>query len=147
MFNKEDEYLNATRDAQLYKAISTKSSNNKLMILNIFLLFLLGFATFIYLQHNTNIFSSSSLSSLPLSEQAVLGVSETVDDFDISNKELMKILNSAEIDALKENEQKYSQLDLQNSMKILINESSIRSKSSYTDAIVRELEDKSSFIE
>ena len=97
------------------------------------------------LKKDTNVFSSLSLSSLPVSKQAVLGVSETVDNAEFSNDRLIKILEVIEVDSVHENEKAYSQNELQNSMKVLMNEPSIKSKSSYTEAIARELDDKNAF--
>jgi len=142
MFKNEDDYFNAIKDAQLYTDTVTKLSHKKMIMLNFLLVGLLSYATFHYLQNNTNIFSSSSL---PVSKQAVLGVSETVDDSESSNARLMEILKSENINLIKEKGKSYSENDLKNSMKVLMNEPSIQSKSSYTDAIARELDDKSGF--
>ena len=116
MFNKEDAYLNATKDAQIYTSVAIKSRNKKIIIVNVLLFAFLASATLYYVQNNTNVFS----------KKAVLGVSET-------------------IDFIEENEKKYTQGDLSNSMKVLMTEPTIKSKSSYSEAIARELDDKSGF--
>ena len=107
-----------------------KSSTKKLLILNFLVLAILGYLSFSYLQNTSNSVT------LPVSKQAVLGVSETVDDLELSDVRLMEILKGTEIDSVN---------DLEASMKVLINEPSIQSKSSYTEAIARELDDKSGF--
>ena len=128
MFNrKEDDYFNAIKHAQVYTSVETKSSNGKSLVVIFLFLALLGYATFTYFQ------DSGSTFSLPVSQQAVLGVSETVDDSELANEKLMEVLKGTKVD------------ELQNSMKVLINEPSIQSKSSYTEAIARVLDDKSGF--
>jgi hypothetical protein len=127
MFNKEDDYFNAIKHAQVYASTETRSSNKKLLIGNFLFLALLGYATFTYLQTSSNGFS------LPVFKQAVLGVSETVDDSELANDKLMKVLKGTEVGVL------------QDSMKVLMSEPSIQSKSSYTEAIARVLDDKSGF--
>ncbi len=118
MFNKEDVYLNATKDAQIYTSVAIKSRNKKIIIVNVLLFAFLASATLYYVQNNTNVFS----------KKAVLGVSETIDFIEEN-----------------ENEKKYTQGDLSNSMKVLMTEPTIKSKSSYSEAIARELDDKSGF--
>lgn len=114
MFKKEDDYFNAIKHAQIYASVETKSSNNKSLVVKFFFLACVGYATFTYLQNSSNSFS------LPATKQAVLGVSETVDDSELA-------------------------VVVSNSMKVLISEPSIQSKSSYTEAISRVLDDKSGF--
>lgn len=133
MFNKEDDYYDAIKGAQLYTTDVKRSSNIKLTIFNVLLFTLLAYVTFDYLKSSTNIFSNSSLASLPVSKQAVLGVSETIDD------------STFLIESINQNEKSYSQNELQNSMKVLMSEPIIQSKSSYTEGLVRELDDKSGF--
>lgn len=145
MFNREDDYLDAIRGAQVYSTDETKSNNIKLTIFNILLLSILAYLTLIYLKNNTNIYSSLVESSLPISKQAVLGVSETVDESEFSNDRLMEILKTTEVDSLEQSEKSYSQNELQNSMKVLMSEPVIQSKSSYTEGLARELDDKSGF--
>ena len=127
MFNREDDYVNAIKHAQVYTSTETKLSNKKLLIGKFFFLALLGYVTFTYLQNSSNSFS------LPVFKQAVLGVSETVDDSELANDKLMEILKDTEVGVL------------QDSMKVLMSEPSIQSKSSYTEAIARVLDEKSGF--
>jgi len=125
--NRENDYLNAIKHAQLYTATERKSSNKILLGFNLFFLAFLLYIAFNYFESTTSTFS------LPVSKQAVLGVSETIDDSEFSNDKFMKILKATEVETL------------QDSMKVLMNESTIKSKSSYTEAIARELDDKSGF--
>jgi len=125
MFNTEEDYENAIKNAQFYKR-DEKVKSGKLLSFNLLFVVILMYVGFTYLKnHNTR-------SSLPISKQAVLGVSETIDDSQIENEKLMNILNKTEVDTL------------ENSMKISVGESSIQSQSSYTEEIARELDDKRS---
>jgi len=125
MFNTEEDYENAIRNAQVYKR-DRKVKSGKLLSFNILFVAILAYASFTYLK------SHNHSTSLPISKQAVLGVSETIDDSEIDNEKLMNILNKTEVDTL------------ENSMKISVGESSIQSQSSYTEEIARELDDKRS---
>jgi len=123
MFNSEKDYDNAIKNAQLHRG-DIKTKSGKLLTLNLILMAVLGYAGFLYLQ--------SSKNSLPVSKQAVLGVSETIDDAQMDNEKLMHILKDREDNSIK------------NSMKTLSVNSSIKSQPSYTEAITRELDDKRS---
>ena len=125
MFNTEEDYENAIKNAQLHQR-EIKVKSKKLLIFNLFFMVVLAYGSFIYLKNRNNTFS------LPISKQAVLGVSETIDDSVLENDKLMDILNNTEVDTL------------ENSMKISEKESSIQSQSFYTEAIARELDDKRS---
>ena len=125
--NKENDYVNAIKHAQVYGSRETKSSNKKLLILNFLFLAIFTYTVFTYLQSNTTTFS------FPKFKQAVLGVSEIIDDSPLANDRLMDILRGTESDRLED------------SKKVLIPEPLIQSKSFYTEAIARELDDKSGF--
>jgi len=118
MFSSEKDYDNAIKNAQLHRE-DIKIKSGKSLTLNLILMAILGYVGFIYLQ--------SSKNSLSVSKQAVLGVSETIDDSKIDNEKLMNIL--------KDN-------GIENSMKTLSETSSIKSQPSYAEAITRELDDK-----
>jgi len=124
MFNTEQDYENAIKNAQVYKR-DTKVKSKSLLVINMVFVAILAYASFSYIKNHNS-------SSLPISKQAVLGVSETIDDSQLDNDKLMDILNNTEVDTL------------ENSMKISIGKSSIQSQSSYTEAISRELDDKRS---
>jgi len=125
MFNTEKDYSNSIKDAQIYKS-ETNLKSKKLLMVNVLFVAILAYASFTYLKSHNN------SSSLPISKQAVLGVSETIDDSQLSNDKLMAILKNREVDTL------------ENSMKVSVGKSSIQSQSSYTEAITRELDDKRS---
>ena len=125
MFNTEEDYKNAVKNAQLHQR-EIKVKSKKLLGFNLFFMVVLAYGSFIYLKNRSNTLS------LPISKQAVLGVSETIDDAQLDNEELMNILNKTEVDTL------------ENSMKISEKESSIQNQSYYTEAIARELDDKRS---
>jgi hypothetical protein len=127
MFNTEEDYFNATKYAEIYRSSEIKSSSNKLLIFNFISLALLGYMTFSYLESDKNIFSE------PVVKEAVLGVSETVDGSKFANEKFVEVLKGIEVETL------------QNSMKVLMNESTIRSQSSYPEAISTVLDDRSGF--
>jgi len=99
MLNKKNDYFNA---------IKTKFSNQKLLIINVIFLTLLGYITFSYLKTEST--------QTPVLKKAVLGVSQTIDQPKADNEKLMKVL---------------------------VSEPTIRSQSSYTEAIEAvELDDR-----
>jgi len=119
MFNTDEMYANETQKAQLYSEIlPQKQNNNKLIFINLLLGGALLFGAFKY-------FEQSSVNSVDVRKQAVLGVSETIDDTELSDD---AFLNS-----------------LTNSMELVTAESSIKSQTSYSKAIARELDDRSGF--
>ena len=125
MFNTEEDYENAIRNAQVYKR-DRKVKSGKLLSFNLLFLAILAYVSFTYLKtHNHS-------SSLSISKKAVLGVSETIDDPQIDDEGLIDILNNTEVDRVED------------SMKISVVESSIKSEPSYTEAIARELDDRRS---
>ena len=125
MFNTEKDYENAIKNAQVYRG-DEKEKSGKLLPFNLLFVAILAYVGFTYLKtHNQS-------SSLPISKQAVLGVSETIDDSVLDDDKLIDILKDVEVDSV------------ENSMKISVGKSSIQSQSSYTEAIARELDDKKS---
>jgi len=105
--------------------------NRKLIIVNFVLLLIIGYFGLSYLKNQNQkeiIFNSS--------KRAVLGVSKTIEDDNI-DKELVKILKVTDIEAIQKQK---SQVSINNSMKLLMNNSSIQSQSSYTPAIAQELD-------
>ena len=123
MFNTEEDYENAIKNAQVYRR-DEKENSGKLLAFNLLFMAILAYASFLYLKSHNN------SSSLPTNKQAVLGVSETIDNSQIDNDKLMNILNETEVDSL------------ENSIEVSVGKSSIQSQSSYTEAIARELDDK-----
>ncbi len=147
MFNNDEEYLNATRDAKInrYKEnILTKDeqSFNKGVFLNLFIIVILVSFGVLFYKKQTDFFPKKAHTT------AVLGVSKTIDDSEFSDEELLKILKVTEVDMLEESrkeDESHELTNLANSMQVLVNESTIQSPSSYSDAIARELDDKSGF--
>jgi len=142
MFNKEDDYSKATKHARVNTYVENDSSNIKWTIINFLLVSLIAYSLFSYLKNETTYLSDF----FPL-KKSVLGVSERVDEHDLSDEELMKILkvtfDEREATTAKEDSQK----ELTNLMSVLVNESAIKSPSSYTKAISRELDDENSYSE
>jgi hypothetical protein len=122
MFNTQKDYENAIKSAQIYRT-EERPNRGKLLPLNLLIVALLAYVGFAYLK------SYNKTTSLPISKQAVLGVSETIDDSVLDDDKLMDILKDVEVDSV------------ENSMKISAGKPSIQSASSYTEAIARELED------
>jgi len=120
MFNSKKDYENAIKNAQLHRKVKSR----KLLMFNILFMVVLASFSFVYLKN------SKDLSSLMTNKQAVLGVSETVDDSQINNEKLMHILKDRKVNGV------------ENSMKMLSENSTIQSQTSYTEAIARELDDK-----
>jgi len=83
MFNTEKDYENAIKNAQFYKS-DEKVKSGKLLSLNLLFVAILAYAGFNYLK------SHNHSSSLPISKQAVLGVSETIDDSQVDDEKLME---------------------------------------------------------
>ncbi|CAA6806074.1 MAG: Unknown protein [uncultured Sulfurovum sp.] len=144
MFDTEEEYLNATKHAEINMCKEKKPTKNKLIIMNLFMGVILLYLGFIYLK------TERELVSMPVSySQGVLGVSEVVDAAEYSDEELVKLLRVTETDTTghhvnKDYGTKNYHKELTNSMKVLMNDSHIKSQSSYTEAIARELDDKKS---
>ncbi len=137
MFDTNNRYTDAIQDAQIYTS-SSKKTSKQIHLVNFLLLLLLAFVAFKYFNSNTNMFLKSSSA---VKKQAVLGVSETIDDSQLDNAELVNILKGTPVDTANERAKK----NLPNSIQVIMNEPSIQSKASYTDAIARELDDKSGF--
>ena len=127
MFNRDDDYRKATQYAQVNTHAEIKKVNGKLIVANFVLLSLLGYLGFSYIQNQI-----SKPSLFNSSKTAVLGVSKTIEDDEYTDEELLKILKVVDVDSVKEQR---NQVTINNSMKLLMNESSIQSQSSYTTAI------------
>jgi len=129
--NREDEYLKATQDAQVNTHTNKGAINGVMIIWNLFLLAsftFLGYLGFNYLKSETNLFNDA----LP-HQTAVMGVSHTKSD-----SEYLKMLNSMEMDIVNTKE-----LSLSAAMDDVINTSTIKDDSLYTQAISQEIESDS----
>lgn len=122
MFNTDKDYFNSIKHAQVHNSIK-KESSNKLLVFNLLLLSVIGYMTYSSFVGTQSQFSLSSL------KQGVLGVSETVDDSEINQEKLMKILKDSE------------STTIPNSMKVLTSKTSIQSKSAYTEDLATVLDD------
>ncbi|CAA6804465.1 MAG: Unknown protein [uncultured Sulfurovum sp.] len=134
--NYEDAYVSATKDARINVEENRFSSSLKWIIFNFLLVLLLGIILFFYLKNETTFFSE-----FITEKRAVLGVTKTVDE-SLSDEELIKILRVTDMEVASKNT---NESELRDSMMVLVNESSIKSQSSYTEAISRELDDKNGF--
>jgi len=128
--NNEDEYIKATQDAQV-NAYGRKRGIGLTVIWNLFLLFsfsFLGYLGFNYLKDETTLFNDTFVS-----KTAVMGVSETKSDM-----EYLKMLNSVSMDEIghstKEN------LSLSDALDNVVNTSTLRDNSLYTQAISQEID-------
>ena len=118
MFNTNNDYSEAVQKAQLYAQPEEKSDNKKLILMNMVLVLVLMFALVKYLDNNRDIFGGTN--GLPISKQAVLGVSETIEEGEMQTNEYQM-------------------------MEVFTPTSSIKSQASYTKAISKELDDRSGF--
>jgi len=134
--NNEDEYLKATRDAQVNIHTNKGTFRGVVLIWNIFLLasfVFMGYLLFNYLNHNEPIVLTDNTIdvSLPVSAQtAVMGVSDTKSD-----TEYLEMLNSMEMDIVNTKE-----LNLGTAMDDVVNTSTIKDDSLYTQAISKEID-------
>ena len=125
--NREDEYLKATQDAQV-NIHANKGANGLLIVWNLFLLAsfsFIGYLGFNYLKDETTLFNDT----IP-SQTAVMGVSHTKSD-----TEYLKMLNSMEMDIVNTKE-----LRLGIAMDDVVNTSTIKDDSLYTQAISQEID-------
>jgi len=93
MFNREKDYENAIKNAQMHRG-DIKTKSGKSLALNLIFMAILGYASFFYLQ------SSKNAISLHTTKQAVLGVSETIDDSQMDNEKLMHILKDRKVNGV-----------------------------------------------
>ncbi len=118
MFNTNNDYSEAVQKAQLYAQPEEKRDNKKMLLINMVLVVVLMFALLKYLDNNRNILERTN--GLPISKQAVLGVSETIEEGEM-------------------------QTNVYQMMEVVTPTSSIKSQASYPKAITKELDDRSGF--
>jgi len=123
MFNSDYDYKKATELARVNTYADVKSINGKLVVANLVLLALLGYLGFSYMQNEINGFSL-----VKSYKTNVLGVSQTVENNEYTDKELLKLLKVVDVENVK------------NTMKLVVNNTSIKSQTSYTDDISKEIE-------
>ena len=138
MYNGEEEYLRATRDAQV-NAIDRKEKRAVLLFINMLLFLALAIIGFLYFTQGKNYLSENLFGG----KTAVLGATHRSTDSDYSDEELMVILNNPNGETTSESSTLKQQAELSNEMNQVMMELSNKSKSSYESAISKELDDKS----
>ena len=133
MFSNDNDYKSAVECAQVYTNREEEKTSIFLILVNLILLGTFAFILYLYFFNSNTIESSTNKS-------AVLGVSMTAKESAESDREFLKILNSAEVDSISQSSKGNSLNSLNNSMKVLVSESNIQSQTSYTDAISKELQ-------
>jgi LysM repeat protein len=127
--NNEDEYRKATQDAQVNAYARKRGMGFLIVVWNLFLLLsftFLGYLGFNYIKNETTIFNDN-----PVSKTVVMGVSDTKSD-----SEYLEMLNSIdEIDETTKNS-----LSLSDAIDDVINTSTLRDNSLYTQAIAQEID-------
>ena len=141
MFNREDEYLKATRNAQVHIVEDNRGMNFKLILINIVVLSTLVALVFWYLKKDVEMNNSG----LAGQKVAVLGVSYTSSKAEFSDDELIGLLDNVEVDKVVEKPVAHNNANLYDAMNQLVEGSSVKSQSMYSDAISRELDDKHKF--
>ncbi len=130
--NREDEYLKATRDAQVNVHTNKSTFGGLVVIWNLFLLAsftFIGYLGFNYLKNETTIFNDT----IP-AQTAVMGVSQTKSD-----SEYLDMLNSIEVE-MNVNDVSKKELSLSSAMDDVINTSTTKDDSLYTQAISKEID-------
>lgn len=135
--NSEDEYLKATRDAQVNVHRNRGAFRGVALVWNLFLLssfLVIGYLGFNYLKSD-RVLLSDNRDTLPVSPQtktAVMGVSDTKSD-----SEYLEMLNSIESD-IDTTSKKES--DLSSAIDDVVNSSISKDNSLYTQAISQEID-------
>jgi hypothetical protein len=125
MFDSENEYKIATQDAQVNTYSEKNNFKGKILLWNFFLLASfssIGYFGFNYLKEETTLLSNNKTS--------VMGVSYTKSD-----SEYLEMMNRMDVDHLNQ-----KSLNLENAMGNLVNNSVLRDKSLYTQAISKEID-------
>jgi len=124
MYNRKDEYREATKDASVNTYGNSKISNSKLIMLNLFLattLGLMGYVGFDSFGGQTTFFKQTK----------VMGVSHTIDD-----ENFISMLNNSEVDTLVE-----SKNGLKNAIDTIVS-TSVGKEDSYMKSISKEISGK-----
>ncbi len=135
MYRSNDEYLKATQHAQINTYDKSRGVTIKLVLLNLTMLLFVGFFIF-------NYFYKDEVLSLFSKKEGVLGVSyHATDKNEYSDNELMVILDNAEVDKVAESSNSEIE-NLSNEISKIIDGSSMKESSSYSESISKELDDK-----
>ena len=137
MYSSEEEYLRATRDAQV-NIIDRKERRGILLFINFLLLLALAVILFLYFTQGSNYLSENIFGK----KTAVLSATHSSDDSDYSDEELMVILDNPDGKPTIDSSIVNQQAELTNEMNQVINNITINSKSTYESAISQELDDK-----
>ncbi len=137
--NSEEEYLRATRDAQVY-TVDRKERRALLLFTNMLLFLALAIVGFLYFTQSSNYLSENIFGK----KTAVLGATHRSTDTDYSDEELMVLLNNPDSETAPTNSKSNQQAELIDEMNQVIEDITRKSKSNYYESsISKELDDKS----
>lgn len=138
MFSSEEEYLQATRDAQVNTYAKRREGRRLFLFTNMFLLLGLLIVSFLYFTKANNYLSENLFGK----KTVVLGASHrSTESEEYSDAELMVVLNNTETETLTEHSKTDEQALLADEMNELLNESAMQNQTSYEHAISKELEE------
>lgn len=138
MYNSEEEYLKATRDAQVNTYVEKSERRGLLLFTNMLLVLALVVVGFLYFTKGNNYLSENLFGK----KMGVLGVSHRSTESDYSDEQLMVILNNPDSETAVQSSKTNQQAELSNEMNQLMSETSTKNESSYESSISKELEDK-----
>ncbi len=138
MYSSQEEYLQATRDAQV-NMIDRKERKGILLFINFLLFLALSVIGFLYFTQGSNYLSENIFGR----KTAVLGATHRSTDTDYSDEELMVMLDNPDGKPISDSDMADKQAELSNEMNQVINNITMKSKSNYESAISKELDDKS----
>ena len=138
MYNTEEEYLKATRDAQVNTYVENGSNRGLWLFTNMLLLLALVVVGFLYFTQSNNYLSENLFGK----KTAVLGVSHRSTESDYTDKQLMAIVNNLGDELTQESKKANQQATLSNEMSQLMNESDKKNESNYESAVAQELNGK-----
>ena len=138
MYNTEEEYLKATKDAQVNTYVENGSNRGLWLFTNMLLFLALVVVGFLYFTQGNNYLAENLFGK----KTAVLGVSYRSTESDYSDKQLMAIVNNLSDEVTQESKKVNQQVALSNEMNQLMNESDLKNESNYESAIAQELNGK-----
>ncbi len=137
MYSSQEEYLRATRDAQV-NMIDRTERKGILLFINFLLFLALAVVGFLYFTQDSNYLSENIFGK----RTAVLSATHTSTDSDYSDEELMVILDKPDDEGVAESYVANQQAELRNEMNQVMSEIIMKNKSNYESAISQELDDK-----
>ena len=138
MYNSDEEYLRATRDAQV-NIIARRERRGILLFINFLLFLALSIIVFLYFTQGNNYLSENIFGK----KTAVLSATHRSPESGYSDEELMVLLRNPDTKTALESSTLNEQDELTKEMNQVMSEISIKSKSNYESAISQELDDKS----